>query len=95
MQDDSEAIIAQLGKTDGLVQQPLQTLAMALRPVLNGGLAVVGFGSDDSCPGSCQDPVAQSPIKAVVARIMIQQSWQVQSSLQPDEQRDVVYSLVC
>jgi hypothetical protein len=72
-QDNAEAIVVELDGTEGLAQERFQRVGVSLRPVLDGGLAVVGLGEEEGDPGSRQGAVAEALVEVVGAEVAVEQ----------------------
>src|SRR6266542_2946188 len=71
-QDNAQAIVAELDGTKGLVQERLEGVGMSLRPVLDGGLAVIGLGEEESDPGGRQGTVAEALVEGMGAEVAVE-----------------------
>jgi hypothetical protein len=93
-QHDLQPVITEFGTANGLPQQPFQRLAMLPGPLFYAGLAMVAFREDRGQPDRCQPAVTQPLVVAVVAQVAVQNFGKVQFLRKPDQQRDVINSLV-
>ena len=89
-QDNAQAIIAELDGTKGLAQEGLEGVGMALRPVLDGGLAVIGLREEEGDPGGRQGTVAEPPLEVMGAEVAVEQFRQSQLLDDADQQGDVI-----
>ena len=74
-QNNAQAIIGEFRRAEGLPDDGLQSTLMALGPVLDADLAVVGLGENESHPDAGKPAVGDPLVQVVTAEGTFQRFW--------------------
>jgi hypothetical protein len=94
LQEQGEAVVAELDGADGLADGGLEGVVESLGPGLDGCLAVVGAGEDVGDPGGDEPAVGESLVERVGGEVAIEDLGELELDEESQEQGHVIDAFV-
>ena len=93
IQEDTEAVITELLRTQGGAEEGTQRVLEAVGPILDSGLAMIGLREDVGDPADGEVAQGQTLVQMMAAQMLVQSSSDLHLVHHAQQQRDIVDSL--
>ena len=94
LQEQGQAVVAELDGADGLADEGLEGVVEFLGPGLDGGLAVVGVGEDVGDPDGDEPAVGEPLVEGVGGEVAVEELGELELDEEAQEQGDVIDAFV-